>query len=80
MQALISGQISTADGEFHPYDFNGTVQGTGPFVGDGGGSPGMNGDLKHFLDSGCTVIVLGNCDPSVAAYVSNFVARRFRAE
>ncbi len=58
---------------------------TGPFkepdpFGDGGGAPGMNGDLKHFLDSGYTVIVLATRDASVPAYVSNFVARRVPAE
>jgi CubicO group peptidase (beta-lactamase class C family) len=80
LRTLISGGITTADGEFHRYDFGGTVQGTGRFVGHGGGAPGMNGDLKHFLDSGYTLIVLANRDPNVATYVSNFVARRLPAE
>ena len=80
LQTLVSGGITADDGKFHPYDFSGTVQGTGRFIGHGGGAPGMNGDLQHFLDSGYTVIVLANRDPNVATYISSFAAHRLPAE
>jgi len=58
------------------YDFGGTIEGTGRFFGHGGGAPGMNGVLYHFLDSGYTVVVLANRDQPAADRIASFVAHR----
>lgn len=76
LQTLISGGIKTADGEFHPYDFGATMEAEGRYIGHGGGAPGMNGELLHFLDSGYTIIVLANRDPPAADSIAMYTARR----
>jgi len=79
LQKLTSGGVKTADGQFLPYDFGGSIEGAGHFIGHGGGAPGMNGELMHFLDSGYTVIVLANRDPPVASFIASFTANRLPA-
>lgn len=80
LQKLISGGITGKDGTFYPYDFGMTLPGSGRFIGHGGGAPGMNGDLLHFLDSGYTVVALANRDPPVADFVAQFIAKRLPAK
>jgi CubicO group peptidase (beta-lactamase class C family) len=79
LQKLIKGGVTGGDGTFYPYDFGGTVERAGRFIGHGGGAPGMNGELQHFLDSGYTLVVLANRDPPAAEYVAMFTARRLPA-
>lgn len=51
-----------------------------PMVGHGGGAPGMNGDLRIFLDSEGVVVTLSNvAPPFLAGRLSQFVAERFSA-
>ena len=76
LRQLLDGGIKTPDGQFMRYDFGGTIEGTGRFFGHGGGAPGMNGVLYHFLDSGYTVVVLANRDPPAADRIASFVAHR----
>ena len=66
-------------GQFAGFDFGGMMQGTGRFIGHGGGAPGMSGSLQHFLDSGVTVIVLANRDPGAAESIAIFAAHRLPA-
>jgi len=66
LQKLLTGGITGSDGKFYRYDFGGTMEGLGRYIGHDGEAPGMNGDLLHFLDSGYTVIVLANRDPPAA--------------
>ena len=79
LQQLIDGGIKTSDGQFMRYDFGGVMPGAGRFIGHGGGAPGMNGALYHFLDSGYTVIVLANRDPAAADGIATFAAHRLPA-
>src|SRR5690606_19586078 len=62
-EMLVDGGVALPDGTFIPYDFGGTISRNGRFIGHGGGAPGMNGMLMHFLDSGYTIVVLANRDP-----------------
>lgn len=80
LQKLIDGGIKTQDGEFARFDFGGTIPGGGPFIGHGGGAPGMSGSLQHFLNSGFTVIVLANRDPGSAESIASFAAHRLPAD
>jgi CubicO group peptidase (beta-lactamase class C family) len=80
LQKLTSGRVTGSDGKFYPYDFGITLPGSGRFIGHGGGAPGMNGDLLHFLDSGYTIVVLANRDPPVADFVAQFIAKRLPAK
>ena len=80
LQKLISGGVTSPDGKFYPYDFSGTIPGSGRFIGHNGGAPGMNGALLHFLDSGYTVVVLANRDPPAADFVGMFAAKRLPAK
>ena len=43
---------------------------------NGGGAPGMNGDLKIYPQSGYVVAVLANVDPPAAGRISEFIASR----
>jgi CubicO group peptidase (beta-lactamase class C family) len=80
LQALIQGGVKLPDGTFTPYDFGGTIPGRGRFIGHGGGAPGMNGALLHFMDSGYTIVALANImPPESAAGLANFVVHRLPA-
>ena len=79
LQKLIGGGVTSQDGKFYPYDFGGTLPGSGRYIGHNGGAPGMNGDLLHFLDSGYTVVVLANRDPPAADFIGMFTAKRLPA-
>ncbi|HEX8125897.1 MAG TPA: serine hydrolase domain-containing protein [Allosphingosinicella sp.] len=80
LQKLIDGGVKMADGQFARFDFGETVPGAGRFIGHGGGAPGMNGSLQHFLKSGITVIVLANRDFPAAESIAVFAAHRLPAE
>jgi D-alanyl-D-alanine carboxypeptidase len=79
LEMLVGGGVELLDGTFVPYDFGGTIPGRGRFIGHGGGAPGMNGMLMHFLDTGYTVVTLANRDPPASDAIANFVARRLPA-
>jgi D-alanyl-D-alanine carboxypeptidase len=53
--------------------------GAGRFIGHGGGAPGMNGSLQHFLNSRVTVVVLANRDYPAAEGIAKFAAHRLPA-
>jgi D-alanyl-D-alanine carboxypeptidase len=76
LQALMDGSVKGPDGHVFPFDFGGTLPGSGRFIGHGGGAPGMNGQLFHFLDSGYTIVVLANRDPNAAGSIAMFAAHR----
>jgi D-alanyl-D-alanine carboxypeptidase len=80
LQKLIHGGVKMADGKFAAFDFGGTEAGAGPFIGHGGGAPGMSGSLQHFLNSGVTVVVLANRDPGAAESIALFAAHRLPAK
>lgn len=80
LDALLHGGVTLADGSFVPYDFGGTVPGKGRFIGHGGGAPGMNGVLMHFLDSGYTLVALANRDPPSADAIAAYAAHRLPAK
>ncbi|HEX8448288.1 MAG TPA: serine hydrolase domain-containing protein, partial [Allosphingosinicella sp.] len=72
LQKLIDGGVRMADGKFARFDFGETVPDAGRFIGHGGGAPGMNGSLQHFLKSGITVVVLANRDFPAAESIALF--------
>lgn len=76
---LMGGGVKLLDGTFIPYTFGGTIPGKGRFFGHGGGAPGMNGMLMHFIDSGYTVVALATRDPPASDAIANYVARRLPA-
>jgi CubicO group peptidase (beta-lactamase class C family) len=78
LQKLIDGGVKMVDGQFAGFDFGGTVADAGPFIGHGGGAPGMNGSLQHFLKNGITVIVLANRDFPAAESIAVFAAHRLQ--
>jgi CubicO group peptidase (beta-lactamase class C family) len=80
LDALMHGGVKLADGTFAPYDFGGTVPGKGRFIGHGGGAPGQNGMLMHFLDSGYTLVALANRDPPAADAVVRYALHRLPAK
>ncbi len=73
---LTTGGIRGPDGTLIPYDFAGKTLEGRPFVGQNGGGPGLNGELRIFPDDGYTVIVLANVDPPAATNVANFISDR----
>jgi D-alanyl-D-alanine carboxypeptidase len=79
LQRLIDGGIRTDDGQFAHFDFGGSMEGTGRYIGHTGDGPGQCGALYHFLDSNFTVIVLSNRDPGTAESIALFAAHRLPA-
>ena len=80
LQKLIDGGVKMADGQFAGFDFGETMPDAGRFIGHGGGAPGMNGSLRHFLKSGITVIVLANRDFPAAESIAVYAAHRLPAD
>jgi D-alanyl-D-alanine carboxypeptidase len=79
LQRLIDGGVRLADGQFAGFDFGGTTEDAGRFIGHLGGAPGISGSLQHFLKSGVTIIVLANRDPGAAESIAMFAAHRLPA-
>ena len=72
-------QAIQAQGGNKGYGFGFAVQGTdGPehWYGHGGGAPGMNADLRVFLQSGTMIVSLANLDPPVANQLAEFYIAR----
>jgi CubicO group peptidase (beta-lactamase class C family) len=76
LQTLIDGGIKTADGQFAGFDFGEVMPDAGRYIGHGGGAPGMNGSLQHFLNSRITIVVLANRDHPAAEGIAMFAAHR----
>jgi len=76
LRRLIDGGIRTDDGQFFRFDFGGSMEGTGRYIGHNGAAPGQSGALYHFLDSDFTVVVLSNRDPGTAESIALFAAHR----
>ena len=64
LQKLVAGGVKTSSGELARFDFGETVPDAGRWIGHAGGAPGMAGTLQHFLNSGVTLIILANRDPT----------------
>ena len=79
LQKLIDGGVKTAHGEFVGFDFSETVPDAGRWIGHAGGAPGMSGTLQHFLNSGVTLIVLANRDPTSVKGIAKFAEHRLPA-
>jgi D-alanyl-D-alanine carboxypeptidase len=74
-ELLTTGKPGTP-GDGYAYGFEDrTINGVRCF-GHGGGSPGMNGDLKICPDVGWGVAVLANLDPPIAGRLSLFITQR----
>jgi len=78
-EKLQGGGLKANDGKLIRFDFGGSMTGIGPYIGHGGGAPGMSGSLYHFLKNGYTIVVLANRDPGAAESISNFAAHRLPA-
>lgn len=79
-EKLKDGGLKANDGKLIRFDFGGSMTGIGPYIGHGGGAPGMSGSLYHFLKNGYTIVVLANRDPGAAESISNFAAHRLPAD
>jgi CubicO group peptidase (beta-lactamase class C family) len=79
LQRLVDGGIRTDDGQFAHFDFGGSMEGTGRYIGHTGDAPGQCGALYYFPGSGFTVIVLSNRDPGTAESIALFAAHRLPA-
>ena len=58
------------------YGFDMQGQGSLRSYGHGGGAPGMNGELRVFLELGYVVVSLSNLDPPAASELVEFFTRR----
>ena len=52
----------------------------GSTANDGGGAPGMNGELRVYPDSGYIVAILANLDPPAASRIADFAGERLPAK
>ena len=68
---LITGKVETGRGagDKYAYGFTDVTENGQRSVGHGGGAPGMNGDLRIFLDSGYVVTALVNADSGASRIV-----------
>jgi D-alanyl-D-alanine carboxypeptidase len=80
-QLLITGKVETAPGARYAYGFRDTpdAEGNGP-VGHGGGTPGINGDLRIYPKSGYLMVVLANMDLPAAQRIANWLGARLPAQ
>jgi CubicO group peptidase (beta-lactamase class C family) len=79
---VLTGQVAAAAGGSRKtsYGFEENVRGGARHVGHGGGSAGMNGELRIYPDSRYVLIVLANLDPPAATYIANFLGDRLPAK
>jgi D-alanyl-D-alanine carboxypeptidase len=80
-ELLTTGKVSTTlPGTKYALGFQDRTAPDGVrFFGHGGGSPGMNGRLSVFPESGYVVIVLANLDPPAADNIARFINDRLPA-
>ena len=64
------------EGTKYAYGFGEKVVDGNRIVGHNGGAPGMNAELDMHLDTGYTVVVLANRDPSVAVDWARYITSR----
>jgi CubicO group peptidase (beta-lactamase class C family) len=79
-EILMTGKVSTGPERKYAYGFGDTATGGVRWFGHNGGSPGMNGDLRIYPESGYTIAVLANLDPPAAGDVLAFIAERLPAK
>ena len=75
---LTSGGATIPGGGFYPYDLHDKTADARPYIGHGGGAPGMNGQLRIFPDSNYVIVVLANRDPPIAGVIANFISDRLQ--
>ncbi len=76
LDMLVQGGVKLPDGTSCRTTSATPCPARGRWIGHGGGAPGMNGLLMHFLDSGYTVVALANRDPPASEAIVNFAAHR----
>ena len=64
------------EGSKYAYGFGEKIVDGNRIVGHNGGAPGMNAELDMHLDTGYTVVVLANRDPSVAVDWARYISAR----
>lgn len=75
-ELLIRGKVDSGGGRMYAYGFEDERKNGVGAVGHSGGTPGMNGDLRIYPQSGYVVAVLSNLDPPAATQVLAFVDLR----
>ena len=73
---LTTGRVETPGGGHYGFGFQESIFNGLRCFGHGGGSPGMNGDLKICPEVGYVVVALANLDPLAAQHISDFVLNR----
>jgi D-alanyl-D-alanine carboxypeptidase len=76
-ELLITGKVALVPGISYAFGFADARDEDGNgWVGHSGGAPGMNGDLRIYLESGYVVAVLANVDPPAAQRISDYLDPR----
>jgi D-alanyl-D-alanine carboxypeptidase len=70
---------ATAQPGRYGYGFGTSGEGVLRWYGHGGGAPGMNGDLRVYLELGYVLVGLSNLDPPAASRLVDFFALRMPA-
>lgn len=78
-ELVSTGKVDAGPGKYG-YGFTCTMQNGVRWFGHGGGSPGVNGDLKISTASGYTIAMLSNLDPPAATRMAGYVAERLPAK
>lgn len=76
---VTTGKVHPAqfpEGTKYAYGFGEKVVDGKRMIGHNGGAPGMNAELDMHIDTGYTVVVLANCDPSVAVDWAKYISAR----
>ncbi|CAN5737013.1 hypothetical protein BH18ACI4_BH18ACI4_13930 [soil metagenome] len=73
---LTTGKVDTPMGGKYAFGFQDAMNNGVRCFGHGGGSPGMNGELKICPGPGYVIAVLANMDPPGASRVADFITNR----
>ncbi len=69
-------KVHSGKGYGYGYGFVTVSKGRVQFFGHGGGAPGMNGELRVYIESGTVIAVLSNLDPPAATGVADWLEQR----
>jgi CubicO group peptidase (beta-lactamase class C family) len=75
-QILTMGRVTMLDGSLAGYDYGGRLPDGRRFIGHAGGATGQCANVRHYLNSGYTIIVLENRDPPGCFETFDFIGDR----
>ena len=76
LKELTQGRVTMLDGALAGYDYGGRLPDGRRFIGHAGSAPGQCANVRRYLTSGYTIVVLENRDPPACFQLFDFIGDR----